>query len=95
MTYNDYPLIADSGGTAQQDRDALIAYIKANYSKIFSGLSSEDQTSISSITYDNLKNSALLGALCDAYNAADQIIGVNLDYFMLELTADVGTSSNN
>ena len=94
-SYNDYPLIADSGGTAQQDRDALIAYIKANYSKIFSGLSSEDQTSISSITYDNLKNSALLGVLCDAYNAADQIIGVNLDYFMLELTADVGTSSNN
>ncbi|MBO5576702.1 MAG: hypothetical protein J5956_10470 [Ruminococcus sp.] len=93
--YNDFPLIADSGEAAQQDRDALIAYIKANYPKIFSGLSSEDQASIASITYNNLKNSALLSTLCDTYNAADQIIGVNLDYFMLELTADVGTSSNN
>lgn len=85
---NDIPLVADEGKGVDEDRTALCEYINDNYSKIFAGLSSENQTAASTLTYQTAKtNSELMNALNDGYNSADQIIGVNLNYFLLELSA--------
>lgn len=85
---NDTPLVADEGEGVHEDRAALCKYINDNYSKIFAGLSSENQAAASTLTYQTAKtNSELMNALNDGYNSADQIIGVNLNYFLLELSA--------
>lgn len=90
-TYYDYPLIADNNTS---DRTALTTYIQTNSSNIFSGLSSADSTAVGSISYSSdHNNSSLLSALNDGYNAADQMIGVNLHYFLIEMNATAGTNN--
>ena len=84
---NDTPLVADDNN---DDRNELIKYVKNNSNSLFSGLSTENQTLVSGLTYENAEaNTSLMSALNEGYNAADQKIGINLNYFLLELTATV------
>ena len=70
-------------------------FIQANPSKLFSDISTENTTAVQNIDYDtDHANSALLSALNDGYNAADQVIGVNLRYFLIEMVASPATSSS-
>ena len=86
-TYYDYPLIADGNS---DDRDKLIEYIRENYEKLFLDIEEETIVSVESIDYDSdHTDTALLNNLNDGYNAADQIIGMNLNYFLIEMTASV------
>lgn len=84
-SYYDYPLIENDN---TDDREALIDFIQHNPAKLFSDISAENTAAVQSINYaaDHAK-SALLSALNDGYNAADQAIGVNLRYFLIEMAA--------
>lgn len=87
---NDYPLLDDDNNT---DRLELINYIKSDYSSIFYGLTSSNQQSISDIDYVYVKSHpSFLSDLSENYNAADQEIGLNLRYFLLEMNANVGAA---
>ena len=87
---NDYPLLDDDNSS---DRLELINYIKSDYSGIFYGLTSSNQQSIRDIDYAYVKNHpSFLSDLSENYNAADQEIGLNLRYFLLEMNANVGTA---
>ena len=88
---SDDPLVADSGTKPEKDRTALLNYIHTNTDKIFSGLSAANATAATTVT--RTSEASLLTALNDGYNTADQVIGVNLDYFLLELAATPGTAS--
>lgn len=91
-TYFDYPIIADTNET---DRLLLQSYIRQNSSNIFSGLSVANMTSVTNISYSSdHANSTLLNELNEGYNTADQIIGVNLKYFMLEMSASQAIRSS-
>lgn len=92
-SYYDYPLTADENTT---DRGKLVDFIQKNPSKLFSGISAANTTAVQSIDYDaDHSKSALLSALNDGYNTADQIIGVNLRYFLIEMTASPATGTDN
>ena len=91
-SFYDYPLIANNNTT---DRADLIDYIQSNPTKLFSDISAGNTTAVQNIDYDtDHANSALLSALNDGYNAADQVIGVNLRYFLIEMVASPATSSS-
>ena len=91
-SFYDYPLIANDNTT---DRADLIDYIQSNPTKLFSDISAGNTTAVQNIDYDtDHANSALLSALNDGYNAADQVIGVNLRYFLIEMVASPATSSS-
>lgn len=92
-SYYDYPLIEDDN---TDDREDLVDFIQKNPSKLFSGISAANTTAVQSIDYasDHAKSS-FLSALNDGYNAADQIIGVNLRYFLIEMTASPATGTDN
>lgn len=91
-SYYDYPLIEDDN---TDDREDLVEYIQDNPSKLFSDISAGNTTAVQNIDYDtDHANSALLSALNDGYNAADQVIGVNLRYFLIEMVASPATSSS-
>ena len=80
---NDYPLLDDDNSA---DRLALINYIKSDYSSIFYGLTSSNQQSIADIDYAYVKSHpSFLSDLSENYNAADQEIGLNLRYFLIEM----------
>ncbi len=88
-SFYDYPLIANDNTT---DRADLIDYIQSNPTKLFSDISAGNTTAVQNIDYDtDHANSALLSALNDEYNAADQVIGVNLRYFLIEMVASPAT----
>ena len=88
---SDDPLVADSGTKPEKDRTALLNYIHTNTDNIFSGLSAANATAATTVT--RTSEASLLTALNDGYNTADQVIGVNLDYFLIELAATPGTAS--
>ena len=92
-SYYDYPLIEDDN---TDDREDLVEYIQDNPSKLFADISVSNTTAVQSIDYasDHAKSS-FLSALNDGYNAADQIIGVNLRYFLIEMTASPATGTDN
>ena len=91
-SYYDYPLIANDN---IDDREDLVEYIQDNPSKLFADISSENTLAVQSIDYINdHTNSTLLSALNDGYNSADQIIGVNLRYFLIEMVASPAASNN-
>ena len=91
-SYYDHPLIADDN---TDDRDALINFIRNDPEKFFSGISSENTLAVQSLNYTaDHNNSALLSDLNDGYNTADQIIGVNLRYFLIEMAASSAVSVN-
>lgn len=90
-SYYDYPLIADDN---TEDRDVLEDYIRGNPSKLFSDISAENTAAVQGIAYDtDHADSALLSALNDGYNTADQVIGINLRYFLIEMVASPAAGS--
>ncbi len=91
-SYYDFPLIADDN---TDDREDLVDFIQANPSKLFSDITTENTTAVQNIDYDaDHANSTLLSALNDGYNTADQVIGVNLRYFLIEMIASPAASTN-
>ena len=89
-SYDDYPLFADNNS---DDRDKMITYIKNNYTNIFDELTTANTAAISSIDYAYVKaNPTFLSDLIDNYNAADQVIGLNIDYLLLEMSAERGNA---
>ena len=84
----DAPLLADDS----TERGKLILYIQQNADAIFDGSASGSATSV---TYESYKASAeLQKTLNDGYNAADQAIGVNLDYILVDMNATQITESD-
>ncbi|MBQ6094825.1 MAG: hypothetical protein IJL09_05440 [Lachnospiraceae bacterium] len=81
------PLVEDLTGseTGDTDKSTVIDMVKANKVKIFKSESASDEHVNDMIdAADNASNYSLLD---DWYNKADQIIGVQVDYFLMEVTA--------
>lgn len=92
--YQDYPLFADANS---DDRDNAIAYINEKYDDIFAEMDNTTSTVFETdgISYSYVTasaNASFLSAILDNYNTADQIIGQNVDYFLLEMFAERGTA---
>ena len=92
-SYYDFPMIADSNS---DDRANLTDFIQDNHTKLFSGLDAETIALVEAIDYTaHHSNTGLLSKLNDGYNTADQIIGVNLQYFLIEMIASPATGNSN
>lgn len=86
----DYPLLADDNA---DDRAALISYINTNYQIILAEISNTNASFMPTATYTSIKNNASrLSELNENYNTADQLIGVNIDYFLLDISAEKTTA---
>lgn len=88
----DYPLLEDDNDS---DRAKLLNYIHTNYSNILAELSASNEALMPSLTYTSITSNsgtALLGELNENYNTADQLIGVNIDYFLLDISAEKTTA---
>ena len=86
-------MIADSNS---DDRANLTDFIQDNHTKLFSGLDAETIALVEAIDYTaHHSNTGLLSKLNDGYNTADQIIGVNLQYFLIEMIASPATGNSN
>lgn len=93
-SYQDYPLFADANS---DDRDDAIDYINEKYDDIFAEMTNatSDVFEADGISYSYVTasaNASFLSAILDNYNTADQIIGQNVDYFLLEMSAERGAS---
>lgn len=93
-SYQDYPLFADANS---DDRKDAIDYINEKYDDIFAEMTNTtsavfeaDGISYSYVTA--FANASFLSAILDNYNTADQIIGQNVDYFLLEMSAERGAA---
>ena len=86
----DYPLLEDDNA---DDRAALISYINSNYQNILAEISNTNASFMSTATYTTIKSNATrLNELNENYNTADQLIGVNIDYFLLDISAEKTTA---
>ena len=82
--YRDNPLFAASNTT---DRNAVYTYLKdTTNNSVFSGVSNIESL-LTTIQGGTDYNTAL-ATLTNAYNNADQIIGNNLDYILIEMIAE-------
>lgn len=98
------PLLADN---STSDRNSIINYINENRANIFHDIPHYDVTAetedeenydfdsiLSELDYDTYiaaGSSSTRKNMEDSYNAADQIIGVNINYILLDMHADLGT----
>jgi hypothetical protein len=84
----DSPLFKSTNTT---DRNAMFAYLKATSdNKVFDSVSASTvSTDIDSIKNETSSMDAALTELTNAYNNADSIIGNNIDYLMIEMSARV------
>ena len=83
----DKPLVTDES----TERTALIDYIKDNAANIFSG-----NVDVSTLDYISYKaDSSLKTSMNDQYNGADQVIGVNLQYILIEMNSAEIVLENN
>ena len=81
----DVPIIADDN---TDDRAALTTFIRSDPGRLFTGLDAQTATQVRSIDYATHHNSGeFLSKLNDGYNSGDQVIGVNLNYFLIEMAA--------
>lgn len=92
--YEDFPLFADDNN---DDRNDAIDYINEKYDDIFAEMTNaaSDVFEADGISYSYVTasaNASFLSAILDNYNTADQIIGQNVDYFLLEMSAERGAS---
>ena len=83
----DSPLFANDNN---DDRAAVISYINENYQNILAGISSANATALANLTVGTVGDltSSMMDDLNENYNTADQIIGVNVDYFLLDVSAE-------
>ena len=83
----DSPLFANDNN---DDRAAVISYINENYQNILAGISSANANALANLTVGTVGNltSSMMSDLNENYNTADQIIGVNVDYFLLDVSAE-------
>lgn len=86
--HKDEPLFAPDN---QEDRDRAYAYLKDTRNRVFQGLTQDEIMDY----LDNVKNhpeeaEAALSELSTAYNNADLLIGYNMHYIMIEMTAENG-----
>lgn len=85
--YRDDPLFATSNTT---DRNAIYTYLKdTTNNSAFSGAS--DIESLLTTIQGGTDISTALATLTTAYDNADQIIGNNLDYILIEMIAETAS----
>ena len=89
------PIIADNNDT---DRASLLTYLKNNRNNIFEAISSYDvgtyvfDDKLAALTYASYKaEEKTRNCMDESYNSADQTIGMNLGYVMIEMNAQVGS----
>lgn len=77
-------------GDADSDRAKLTAYLQDADNSVFAGSPGENTTFAAQLSalYSNRTTGTAYEKLSEGYNSADQIIGKNLDFVMLKLTAD-------
>ena len=82
---SDYPIVqdvADNGADiSNTDKGKLIKYLKDNKSIIF-----ENSASVTDTEIDNANIKANFNKLSEGYNEADYQIGLNVSYFMIDIT---------
>ena len=90
VSYSDTPLLDDTASTFSEDQTAILSYL-ADYTnhKIFDGVTDSDiAANIAKLqNSDTSDDKAALTALTDKYNNADEIIGNNIYYILIEMTA--------
>ena len=90
VSYSDSPLLNSEAETFASDQTAILAYL-ADYShhKVFEDVAdSVITTNIGKLqNNDTTDDRAALTALTDKYNNADEVIGNNLYYILIEMTA--------
>ncbi len=105
------PIIGDSeteNDQADKDRKALLSYIKRQNTSIFDSIDLYDEyndsnaltydfsAKLDDFSYDNYKkDEKLRNKMTDSYNAADQIIGTNLNYVLIDMKVIESQMKNN